>query len=124
MKNAVLILAILGSILALALGACAGVCLSGLGEMAKDGGKGADQGSQLLLMAILQSVLGLVVGVMSYNKMSKGGKTSLFEKLGLFVAGALSITNTFVFITGGVCHIIAGILVCMYKPNKTATKDT
>ena len=41
MKNAVLILAILGSILALAMGACAGVCLSGLGEMAKDGGEGA-----------------------------------------------------------------------------------
>ena len=119
MKTGVLILAILGSVLALALGACSGACLSGLGDMAKDGGEGTEKGAQLLMMAILQAVLGIVVGVMSYNKMSKGVKTSLFEKLGLFVAGAFSITNTFVFITGGACHIIAGILVCIYKPTNS-----
>ena len=118
MKTGVLILAILGSVLALALGTCAGACLSSLGDIAKDS-DATDQGSQLLLLAIVQAVLGIVVGVMSFNKMSKGVKTSLFEKLGFFVAGACSITNTFVFITGGACHIIAGILVCMYKPTKT-----
>ena len=117
MKIAVLLLAIIGSILAIALGACAGVCLSGLGDLADDGGKGAEQGSMLLVYGIVQALLGLVVGIMAYNKMNKGIKLNLFEKLGLFVAGAFSITNTFVLVSGGACHIIAGIIVVMYKPD-------
>ena len=52
MKTGVLILAILGSVLALALGTCAGACLSSLGDIAKDS-DATDQGSQLLLLAIV-----------------------------------------------------------------------
>jgi len=121
MKNCVLILAILGSVLAIATGACSGACLhmfdnTEVGEM--------PEGAQYLLLGLLQAIFGLIVGIMAYNKMNKEEKPSLFLKLGLFIAGLISITNTVVFITAGACHIIAGILVCVYKPTKTETKDT
>jgi len=105
-----------GSLLAISLGACSGVFLGVAGEMA---GEGSDLGASLLLFAIGQTILGLVAGIMAYNKMKKNLALSVFEKFGLFVAAAFSLSNTFVFFTGGACHIIAGVLAVLYKPGQS-----
>ena len=94
MKTAVLVLSIIGSVLALAVGACSGVCMSGLGEMANKGAEGASKGGGLMLFGIIQAVLGLVVGIKASGKMGKGEALNKFEKFGLLAAGALSISNT------------------------------
>lgn len=124
MKTAVMVLAIIGSVLALAVGACSGVCMSGLGEMANDGGEGASKGGSLMLFGIIQAVLGLVVGIKASGKMGRNEVLSKFEKFGLLAAGALSISNTFTFITAGVCHFIAGGMAAMYKPEAANSEDT
>ena len=116
MKVAVLILGIFGSLLAFGIGACSGMLMGGLGELADDGGEGAAMGGNLFLFAILQTVLGLVFSVMAYTKMNKNLSPTIISKVGLLIAGGLSITNTMVFLTAGVCHIVGAILCFVYKP--------
>ena len=116
MKTGVLVLGIIGSILALGVGACSGALLGGLGELADDGGEGAALGGNLVIFAILQTILGLVFSIMAYNKMNKGEAATIVSKVGLLVAAGLSVTNTMVLFTAGVCHLIAAILCFAFKP--------
>ena len=108
MKAAVLILGIIGSILAFAIGACSGMLMGGLGE--------DEMGGNLLVFAFLQTILGLVFSIMAFNKMGKNLSPTIISKVGLLIAGGLSITNTMVFLTAGICHVIAAILCFVFKP--------
>lgn len=116
MKTGVLILGIIGSILAFAIGACSGMLLGGLGGLADDGGEAAEMGGNLFLFALAQTILGLVFSIMAYNSMNKGQSVKIVPKVGLLIASGLSIPNTMVFLTAGICHLVAAVLCFAFKP--------
>lgn len=120
MRVSILILAIIGSILAIGIGACSGACLSGLGDMAEDGGEGAAMGGELFAFAIGQAIFGLVGGISSYNALGRNERPGWLGKLGLLIGGGMSITNTFVFMTAGACHLIAALLAFIAKPQQSS----
>ncbi len=122
MRTAILVLAIIGSVLAFAVGACTGACFSGIGDAAKELGNASaaseanEAGAGFLLVAMLQAILGIMGGIMSFGALGSGKKA---KKGGIviLVAAATSITNTMVFFTAGLLHAIAGILALIAKPD-------
>ncbi len=113
MKTAILVLSIIGTVLAFAVGACSGACMSGLGEMAGDSSS-IDMGTNLVLWAILESILGLTGGIMAFRQFGEDKKGGI----ALLVAAAISIHNTMQFLTSGVLFAIAGILSLVASKKK------
>ena len=73
MRVAILILAIVGSVVAFAVGACTGACMAGVGDAAQNLGaegaaaEGAEAGAGFLMWALGQAILGLVGGIMAFS---------------------------------------------------------
>ena len=116
MRIGVLVLAILGSLIALALGACTGACVSTLGGVFGTTAEGMAAGATLMMCGVIQSVLGLVGGVMVFRALGAGGKAKVGSIL-LFVGAAVSLIpgSALPVLTGGTLHLIAGIMALVAK---------
>ena len=138
MRVAILIVAILGSLLAFGTAGCAILCAgaaSGLSEMAAEGGGegAAELGSaagSAMMAAVgsgLQGILGLVGGIMAFSALGKGGvaKTGgillLVGVLLAIIMGAVAGGDVVgsiigIVIMGGELHLLGGILALVAKP--------
>ena len=138
MRVAILIVAILGSLLAFGTAACATLCaasMGGLSEMAAEGGgEGAaelgDAASSAMMAAVgsgLQGILGLIGGIMAFSALGKGGvaKTGgimllagvLIAIIMGIVAGGDAVGSIIgIVIMGGELHLLGAILALVAKP--------
>ena len=144
MRVAILIVAILGSLLAFGSAACATICAagaSGLESMASEMESelgGGDQGSEELGSAAssammtavgfgLQGILGLIGGIMAFSALGKGGvaKTGgimllagvLIAIIMGIVAGGDAVGSIIgIVIMGGELHLLGAILALVAKP--------
>ena len=114
MRNAILVLSIIGVVFTFAIGACTGICLDSFSELADES---SDEGGKLFLWAILEAIIGLVGGIMSFRKFGEGRVGGII----LLVAATLSIHNTMQFFTSGVLFAIAGILAIVSGGSKSET---
>ena len=144
MRVAILIVAILGSLLAFGTAACATLCAasaSGLSELAADfetetGGDSeassglGDAASSAMMAAVgsgLQGILGLIGGIMAFSALGKGGvaKTGgimllagvLIAIIMGIVAGGDAVGSIIgIVIMGGELHLLGAILALVAKP--------
>ena len=140
MRVAILIVAILGSLLAFGTAGCAILCASaasGLSEMAAESGGGGEAASELgsaagsaMMAAVgsgLQGILGLVGGIMAFSALGNGGvaKTGgillLVGVLLAIIMGAVAGGDVVgsiigIVIMGGELHLLGGILALVAKP--------
>jgi hypothetical protein len=150
MRVAILIVAILGSLLAFGSAACATICAasaSGLEGMAAEmeSELGGEQGSEELgsaassamLTAVgfgLQGILGLVGGIMAFSALGKGGvaKTGgIILLAGVVIAmimGAVAGGDVVgviigIIIMGGELHLLGAILALVAKPKGGPTES-
>ena len=138
MRVAILIVAILGSLLAFGTAGCAILCAgaaSGLSDIAAEGGgEGAAElgsaASSIMMAAVgsgLQGLLGLIGGIMVFSALGKGGvaKTGGIMLLaGVLIAIIMGVvaggdavgTVIGIVIMGGELHLLGGILALVAKP--------
>jgi hypothetical protein len=123
MRIAILILGILGSFVALGVGACSGACAAGLGGAAGNASEGQQLGNNLVMWALLQFVLGLVGAILAFRALGRQERAKK-GAIVLAVATAFSVTNTFSFLTAGLLHVIAAILAFVAKPTTAVAAAT
>jgi len=140
MRVAILIVAILGSLLAFGTAGCAILCAagaSGLSDLAAESGGGGEAASELgsaagsaMMAAVgsgLQGILGLVGGIMAFSALGKGGvaKTGGIMLLaGVLIAIIMGVvaggdavgTVIGIVIMGGELHLLGGVLALVAKP--------
>ena len=143
MRVAILIVAILGSLLAFGSAACATICAagaSGLESMAAEmeaehgGNAGTEElgsaASSAMMTAVgfgLQGILGLIGGIMAFSALGKGGvaKTGgimllagvLIAIIMGIVAGGDAVGSIIgIVIMGGELHLLGAILALVAKP--------
>lgn len=119
MRAGTLVMSLIGSFLSLGMGMCSGACMGGLSKAAKDK-SGEEMATSLVGMAFVTLILGLVGGIMSFSKMGKNEKPTI-GRLILLVAGLSTLGNTFSFLTGGLCLLVAALLAFLYKPTESGS---
>ena len=109
MKIAILVLAIIGSVMTFGVGTCTGMVGSAAGE--------EEMGTNMFMFAIGQATLGLIGGISAYRKFDEN-KT---KKGAYFLLGAaiLSIHNTFQAFTSGLFFLIPAIMAFVAKPDSS-----
>ena len=124
MRTAVLIVAVIGSAFTVVVGSFSGSMLAMVGCAASRLGAthaGADAtaaGSSILYFALLQSILGIVAGIHANKALGRGRKATTGGIL-LLACSAISLgAGVFTFLTGGLLHLIAGILAMVAKPKR------
>lgn len=116
MRTAILVLAIVGVVMSFGVGACTGVCMSGLGDLSSNLGdsesasEANELGASMFLWALLQAVIGLIGGIIGFKSFNVKKKARLSGIL-LLIAAAISIHNTMQFFTSGLFFLIPAILV-------------
>lgn len=116
MKVAILILSIVGVVMSFAVGACTGMCMSGLGELSSELGDAAtateanEMGASMFLWAILQAAMGLAGGIIGFRNFEIKKKARLSGIL-LIIAALISLHNTMQFFTSGLLFLIPAIMV-------------
>ena len=114
MRAAILVLAIIGAVVAFALGTCTGALFQGLGEAAKGTGDSeaattAEETSGMFMaLALLEAAVGLIGGVLAFHRF--GTRAANVGGVVLIAAAVLSTHNTLQFFTSGVLFAIAGML--------------
>ncbi len=126
MRTAILTVAVLGSAFSIAIGTFSGSFFSMVGCAASHLGApqaGADAtaaGSSIFLFTGLQSILGVVGGIHA-NKALARGKEGRIGGFLLLACSALSLgAGIFTFLTGGLLHLVAGVMALLARPKKVS----